>query len=201
MTQTIETLQTPAQDEYAIVATFSKQSLDVLTHIQSQISERLGDAVWLTPRAALHSTLMEIICDRDYGTVSRKEIFTSWYEEYNQTVSEILASLSPFEITFSELEVSQRAIIARLDNSDVFNDIRSQLLASIKLPNGTKMPPDITHCSLARFTKSVDLEDVQSKTSNIDVNFTENISYFQLLKDLGPPTFEPKLIQDYPLSA
>ncbi|HSX42668.1 MAG TPA: hypothetical protein VLF59_01125 [Candidatus Saccharimonadales bacterium] len=200
MTQTIETPQTPSHDEYAIVATFSEQSLDKLALIQDQLSERLGDVIWLTPRAALHSTLMEIICDRDYGRTPRKQIFTDWHNTYSLAMSETLAEIKPFELDFTQLEVSQRAIIARLADSRAFNDIRAKILSNIDLPEGTKLPPDITHCSLARFSKPVDLESVLHKTEDVQVHFTQKITGFSLLKDLGPPTFDPKLIQSYSLS-
>ena len=200
MAETIVSPRTPSQDEYGIVATFSESSLDALSIIQDSLTEHLGDSIWLTPRRALHCTLMEIICDRDYGNVPRKQIFDDWYKNYNQTVLETLAEIPLFDISFIKLEVSQRAIIARLTNSQVFNDIRAEILSRIRLPEGTKLPPDITHVSLARFNKSVDLVKVIDKTKDIKVNFSENLSNFQLLKDLGSPRFEPRLIQNYPLA-
>jgi len=196
MSNTIPTPQTPSFDEYSIVATFSEQSLDQLSAIQSQLVELLGDNIWLTPRRALHSTLMEIICDREYEK-PRKQLFDTWYEQYNHITAEVLAQLSPFDITFSELEFSQRAIIARLSDSTIFNGIRTRLLSKISLPNGTKLPPDITHISLARYNSVLPLEAVTKKTSSIKVNFTQHISNFKLLKELGPPAFQPTLIQEY----
>lgn len=200
MTNTIETPQTPSHDEYGIFATFSEQSLDQLVEIQDQLSECLGDAIWLTPRRALHSTLMEVICDKDYG-VPRKQLFDTWHAEHGDAVAKTFAELPPFDITFTELEISQRAIIVRLRDSEAFNDIRSRLLSRIVLPDGTKLPPDITHCSLARYTSSVNLEEIVDKTHAIRVDFTEHISSFKLLKDLGPPAFRPQTIQEYGLQA
>jgi hypothetical protein len=198
MTCTIETIQTPSEDECGIVATFSEQSLDQLTAIQAKLSERLGDSIWLTPRRALHSTLMEIICDREYS-VPRQVLFADCYKQYSRSVSEILAELPAFEITLNEIEVSARAIIVRSKNSDLFNTIRSKILSRTVLPDGTKMPPNITHCTLARFNRSVDLEMVIREIQHMQCDFTEHIVGFKLLKDLGPPTFEPKIIQEYSL--
>jgi hypothetical protein len=198
MTCTIETIQTPSEDECGIVATFSEQSLDQLTAIQAKLSERLGDSIWLTPRRALHSTLMEIICDREYS-VPRQVLFADWYKQYSRSVSEILAELPAFEITLNEIEVSARAITVRSKNSNLFNTIRSKILSRTVLPDGTKMPPNITHCTLARFNRSVDLEMVIREIQHMQCDFTEHIVGFKLLKDLGPPTFEPKIIQEYSL--
>ena len=200
MTKTTETLLTPSDDECGIVATFSEQSLDNLTEIQDKLSEYLGDSIWLTPRRALHSTLMEIICDVVYP-IPRHELFAKWYTQYCQSVSGILSEIPTFEINFSEIEVSERAIIVRSATSVSFNSIRSQLLSKIDLPTGTKLPPDITHCTLARYNHSMDLENVIASTRHLQCDFTERITAFKLLKDLGPPSFDPKPIQEYSLQA
>jgi hypothetical protein len=200
VTKTVITPQTASLDECGIVATFTKQSLDQLTIIQDQLSSCLGDTIWITPRRALHSTLMEVICDREY-TISRKELFAKWYTQYSQIVLETLADVPSFDLIFSELEFSPRAIIVRSASSEIFNNIRSKVLSRIKLPEGTKIPPDITHCSLARYSSGLDLAEVLDRTKTIKVNTTEHISSFSLHKDLGPPIFEPKLLQRYELRA
>lgn len=63
------------------------------------------------------------------------------------------------------------------------------------------MPPDITHCSLARFNKAVNLDSVITEIEDIKVNITEKITRFKLLRDLGPPSFTPKVIESYEMSA
>lgn len=198
MINTTPTPQKPSSDECGIVATFSDSSLDLLTSIQSQLVDCLGDAIWLTPRRALHSTFMEIVCDVDYK-LPRKQLFDDWYNQYNQVVIDRLAQTPAFAITFDQLEVSQKAIIARCSNPEIFNEIRSRLLTRIALPVGTKLPPDITHCSLARFDKSLPLQDVIDMTHKIEVSVTQHVTSFKLLKDLGPPTFQPKLLHKYTL--
>jgi hypothetical protein len=201
MTETIPTALTLSYDEYGIVTTFSEESLVALSTLQNQLAGILGDAIWLTPRRALHSTLMEIICDIDYGDTPRKQLFADWHEQFNQIVSKTIAALPPSEINFSELEVSPRAIIVRSTDPKIFNEIRSNLLAKMNLPHGTKMPPDITHCTVARYNTPLDMDDVIERTSELKVNFTEHIREFKLLKDLGPPTFDPKTIEEYVLRA
>lgn len=198
MTYTVETIQKPSEDECGIVATFSDQSLSQLTSIQDQLIESLGDAIWITPPKALHSTLIEIICDMDYPT-SRNELFTTWYKQYNHKVDKKVADLPSFNITFSEIEVSARAVIVKSATSEAFNSIRSEILSKMELPTGTKQPPDITHCTLARFSRILSIEEVTKLTQNIPCDITEMISSLKLMKDLGPPSFEPKTIQVYNL--
>jgi hypothetical protein len=199
MSETIITPQTPSDHEYAIVAQFNELTLECLTLIQEQLNDLLGDSIWLTPERALHSTLMEIICDRHYEGLSREQHFLNWFEQYDQTVGKVIADITPFDITFNQIEVSSRAIIVRTTNSQPFNDIRAKLLSQVDLPVGTKLPPDITHCSLARFNTVLDVEEVSRLVGAIAVGFTERISHFKLLSDLGPPHFDPRTIQTYKL--
>jgi hypothetical protein len=199
MSETIITPQTPSEHEYAIVARFSKALLEQLALVQEQLRNVLGDTIWLTPRNALHSTLMEIICDREYEDLSRERHFLNWFKQYDQKASEIIASIKPFDIRFTDLEISQRAIIVKASNSKKFNITRASLLSNIDLPRGTKQPPDITHCTLARFNEVLNVESVIGQTKTIAVDFTERVNNFKLLKDLGPPSFDPKTIQTYQL--
>src|SRR4051812_36532437 len=127
MPETIVTPLTPSEHEYNIVATFSEQTLDYLTAIQATLKDTLRDAIWLTPRQALHSTLMQIISDSDYQGLSRQKLFEDWHEHYNHPTSETIASFSPCSITFTELVVSQRAIIVKTAHSDSFNGFRAKL--------------------------------------------------------------------------
>lgn len=199
MSNTVITPQTPSEDEYAIVATFSNSSLKQIINIQQKLESLLGKVIWLTPPRALHSTLMEIICDTDYKILSRKQHFDNWLEKYNHVVAEILSKTSSFELSFSQIEVSQRAIILKSADSGNFNAIRSEILSRTTLPAETKLPPDITHCTVARFSEVLSLEEVRDKVEVIQINLHEHLKDFKLLKDLGPPTFAPKLIQTYEL--
>lgn len=197
--QTIVSPQIHSEDEHAIVVLLSSDSVQQAASIQNQLVQIFGDAVWLQQPSGLHSTLMEIICDADYKDMPRLEHFKQWYKNYNQTVKDILADIPPFTIHFDELFVSQRAIIMKASNTRAYNDTRKKLLSKISLPAGTKVPPEITHSTLARFNKTIQLEDVIRKVSNIRVDFIEPVTEFSLVKDLGPPDFNGTPLEVYPL--
>lgn len=197
--QTVVTPYVHSGDEHALVAQFDKRTESSIAQIQQQLVQLFGDALWLQRPPALHSTLMEIICNADYQGLTRKQYFTQWYESYNEIVKETLAATMPFDIRFSQLYVSERAIIIKTADSTPFNMIRKRLLAVTALPDGTKMPPEITHCSLARFNRRLDLEEVRRKTSTIPVDVTVHVASFSLVKDLGPPDFNGEPMEIYPL--
>jgi hypothetical protein len=197
--QTIITPYAHSQDEHAIVAQFDTHTQAKIARIQQHLVQLFGDALWLQRPPALHSTLMEIICNAEYQGLTRKEYFMQWYAAYNEVVAATLADTSPFDIQFTELYVSQRAIIIKTADSRPFNLIRERLLAVTSLPAGTKMPPSITHCSLARFNTPLDLAEVRSRTADIAVDIRAHVASFSLIRDLGPPDFNGKPMQIYSL--
>lgn len=186
-------------DEYNIVAMPSGESLEKITQLQSQLQNILGDAIWLMQPSCLHITVMEIICHADYGDKSRRELFEQWHKQYKDIVREVLAEQPQLTLHFSELVVSPGAIIIKTAESQQLNDIRAKLLSRIKLPEGTKIPPDITHCSIARYGKSIDLEQAQYATRELSVDLDLPVKQFKLMNDLVPPDFNPRCVETYNL--
>lgn len=198
----METIPTPpdhSEDEHSIVRLLSPDSTSQAKAIQNELRNLFGDAIWLQEPPSVHVTLMEIICDTEYVGKSRQQYFDEWYAAYNETVKDILSTIEPFGISFNELLVSPRAIIIKSLDSEALNGIREALLKRINLPPGTKIPPDITHSTLARFNIPIDLEEAKKLTSKISVNIHEHVSEFSLVRDLGPPNFNDKPTQVYPL--
>jgi len=177
----------------------SDETLKKVTALQAQLKRALGDAIWLTPPTCLHVTLMEIIWDADYKGKSRKKYFEQWYKQYGQVTKEVLASCSPITLHFTELIASPRAIIIKAENPEPLNTIRAKLLSRIELPKGTRLPPDIAHCSIARYNKSIDVQKVRALSKPID--FNESITQFKLMNDLVPPDFNPKCVEVYNLAS
>lgn len=200
MSNTVVSPLVHSPNEHSIAAMPDSRSVQKIVLIQKQLKSLLGDAIWLTPPNALHITLMEIICDTEYRGVSRQEHFMGWYKQYNAAVRETIARFKPIVATFNELHASQAAIIIKITDPTPFNTIREELLASTVLPAQTKMPPDIAHCTIARYSREVDLDIVRERTSALSANFDISIGEFKLMKDLGPD-FHPTDLQTYSLKA
>lgn len=186
-------------DEYNIVVMPSRELIQKIVQLQDQLKSRLGDAIWFMPPSSLHITVMEIICDIDYGNQSRKELFERWHQQYGEIVRAVLASCEPVTLHFSELVVSPGAIIIKTAESQQLNTIRAKLLSRIKLPKGTKIPPDITHCSIARYNKSIDLEQARQTAQDLSIECREPVDQLKLMTDLVPPDFSPNCLETYEL--
>lgn len=198
----METIATPkvlSESEHSIVSLLQGQCHEQAVAIQAQLKQLFGGTIWLQEPPALHITLMEIICDTDYGDRSRQRLFEQWYDQYNLAAREVLSTFAPFDVVFDELLVSQRAIIIKTKQSEELNKIRAALLSKIELPEGTKTPPDITHSTLARFSAPVNLELARAKVKDIPVEATQHITEFVLAKDLGPPIFNGVPMERYSL--
>jgi hypothetical protein len=200
MQKTVPTIQIHSKDEYNIVALFSEQSIKMIISFQEKLKTKLGDVIWLTPASILHATLMEVIWDTDYQNKTRHEYFLEWYDKYNQTTKDIINSFSPFRIIFNQLEVSPNAIIIKSSNPKKFNVIRNHLLQKTNLPKGTRLPPSIAHCTIARFNKQIDLRLIINEVKSLRVDLVEEIKEFALVKDLVPPAFNPVVIETYRLN-
>jgi hypothetical protein len=187
-------------DEYNIVAMPSPETVAVIGSIQRQLKGLFGDAIWLMQPRSLHITVMEIICNTDYKGQVRRHLFEQWYKQYHTVVAEVLASCQPLKLHFSELVVSPGAIIVKTQSSEQLNAVRNALLARIALPDGTKVPPDITHCSIARYSQSIDLDKAQRAAQHISVDADEMVDQFKLMNNLVPPDFNPNCLETYSLA-
>lgn len=200
MPKTIISPLVHSPEEHSIVAMPDDETIQKIVAIQTKLKSLLGDAIWLTPPHALHCTLMEIICDTEYTGLTRQEHFIQWYERYNDKTRQTIAQFPPIDVHFSEFYVSSAAIILKAGDSNQFNVVREALLSNTVLPQQTKMPPDITHCTIARYSEEIDLDDAKEKTRGIGADFRMLTSEFKLMKDLGPD-FHPSCLETYTLEA
>lgn len=198
MPNTVISPRIHSPDEHSIVIMPGSKSIEQIVKLQGTLKSILGDAIWLTPPQALHMTLMEIICDTHYEGLSRAEHFKQWYEGYNEIAENAIAQFQPILTTFNEVHANVGAIIIKTANAQPFNDIRAALLAKTVLPAQTKMPPDIAHCTIARYNQAVDIDEVAKLTRGLSIEFEERITEFRLMKDLGPD-FDPRVVEIYKL--
>lgn len=189
-----------SKDEHNIAILLSKAATQYVAALQEKLVQTFGDAIWLQQPPALHVTVMEIICDAEYRDKTRAEHFAQWYQKYNRIVHEVLSTCPPFDIMFDQLIVSQGAIIIKASDTSALNAIRVRLLERISLPEGTKQPPGITHCTLARYTRPINLDDATRLTGDTKVKLIEHVDHFSLIKDLGPPDFNGMPLDNYSLA-
>jgi hypothetical protein len=176
---------TAPDDDYLVVALLSKSAQQIITSLLGEFSPQLDGVIWPMPAASLHSTLCQIIQPKPYAE-DKAALYRNNYHHYEAVLEEVLSQIKPIEIVFNVIEVSPQAIIVRGEDGGVCNQIRAQLVEKFPLPKETKLPPDIVHSSIARFTKEVDLEEVRAVVEGRNINFTETVREFQLLRHTSP---------------
>ncbi len=199
----IETAPAPYINEPAIgylyVALLSKSAQEKISKLLQAMHAELPDVIWPMPPEALHLTLCEVIQARKPYSEDKETLFKRREQEYLTGAADALSTVSPFTVRIDQIEVSPEAIIVRSRDGTAFNDIRAKLLGHISLPDETKRPPDIIHSSIARYTRSVDIEAVRAVATRQALSFNEPITEFKLLKTLVPPLLQYEEIASFPL--
>jgi 2'-5' RNA ligase len=198
--KTIITLPNHSEYEHSIVKLLDGGCLEHSVSIQQELKAIFGDAIWLQEPPSLHITLMEIIADADYGNYSREVLFKQWYKAYSDVLQNILYSYKPLNVLFEEILVSKRAIIIKTKQSEQLNDIRAKILEQVELPLGTRTPPNITHSTLARFLRIINVDEARKAIRHLKINEYQTIHEFSLVADLGPPNFNNVPTTIYPLN-
>ncbi len=183
---------------YVLLALLSQKTRSKLTELLSNLNTELPNMLWLMPAEQMHITLCEIIQPKNYS-VDKDVLYASRKDEYEDAIGNILSSISSFNVTFDILEASTKAIITRCSNTNTFNSIRSQLMKNIQFPSETKLPPDITHSSIARYLKKIDLELVQNGLQNHTLSLDEEVTEFKLLRNTVYPLQNYEIIKSYSL--
>lgn len=185
---------------YTIALIASIQLQDQVSVLQDEILSNLGSSVWVTPANGLHATLLEIIQTKDYEEDTKDRLFKKHEQEYRTLPKRIITGFQQQTVLFDTIEASQNAIIIRASDSSFLNSLRKELNESVRLPNETKDPPDITHSTIARFSEEVDLSRVQELIASLEFEHQETVEKFHLVTDLVPPDFNYKTLEVFPLS-
>ncbi len=184
----------------AVVSLLSRTAQEAIVRLQGQLSEQLGDALWLMPPTSLHTTLCEIIQPKPYEQ-DKHLLYEKNHAEYEAVLAEVLSHYPPIRVAFDTLEVSPQAIIILGNDNGIFNKIRAELIEYLPFPKETKKPPDVVHSSIARFTKEVDIEKVRAVAKQLNVNFTEVVQEFQFMYPVWPHLFHYDVVSRYGLAS
>lgn len=138
---------------------------------------------WLSPLA-------------DYGR-DKDRIFTEIFNRYDEVLSELLSSIPAQTINFNQLKVGPSAVFAKGKDNGDFEKIRVAFLKKIKLLPGTKLPPKIVHFTIARFKKAIDLAAVERFISSQQLELSQPVKSFRLIREAKAPIVEYEIIKNY----
>lgn len=184
------------ENDCIVVAFISKKFQQKINQLLKSLENKLGNIIWPMPSNALHITLMGIIEPKPY--IENKAKLLKNLPHYEKVLLKVL-DIGPITIYFDTIEVSPQAIIVKGHDDGTFNHVRKKLVEKLPLPNETNLPPNIVHCTIARFTKKVDIEEVKEIVSKFNINFVETIDEFQLLIETAPHIVNFQVAHKYQL--
>lgn len=184
---------------YMLNAGISEENQQKVAAINKLIKDRFGDIILDQPGSSLHITLMDWVAplvryERDWDTLF-KEIFPL----YDKMLSELTNKTYAYNVTFDTIKVSPAAIFVQGHDDGQFQSLRDGFTNEIDLIPGTKQPPKIVHCTIARFDAEVNVSEIREFVESMSVRFEQPISGFRLIHEVEMPMLSYDVLKTYPL--
>lgn len=186
---------------YMLNSALAEPNQSKVQDIQNQLSGHFGDVIWNAPKESLHITLMDWLAPPiDYGR-PKDELFREIYPEYDKTLTQILDGVKAINVNFNKILAGPAAIFAVGEDDGRYATIRKKFMDSVELLPNTKLPPQIIHFTVARFTDSVPLKPIQDLLATQPINISQTVSEFRLVREEVDPMLSFKVIKQYQLGS
>lgn len=186
---------------YCLNTGFSDENQQLLDHIMQDIRSSFGEVLFCPPRTSLHITLIDWITPLvDYDGQDKDALFKQIQPTYDAVMANILSNIPPITVHFTEIHTSPNTIYIVGRDSGEFQIIRERFLSKVSLLPGTKLPPNIVHSSLARYTQAIDLEPVNQFLASRTIDFTQRVDDFRLTHSTREPLLEFEVLKRFKLT-
>jgi hypothetical protein len=184
---------------YGVGSYLSQDSQRIITSLLAELTKELPDVLWMPPLKDLHITLFEVVVSLAEYDEDRDELYEKHRPAIEHELERLLARMEPITVNFNQLQASEAAIIVRGTDDGRIQTIRDRIVSKGLLPHMTKLPPDIIHSTIARYTKAVDVDHVQEVLRHHSIDFKETIREFKLEKATGALMEGVETLKVYPL--
>lgn len=156
-------------DGYIIIAPLSAASRAALESLQDQMAAKLpADSLWLPRGEQLHITFAHIISPE-----TEHPDRPALYRKLGPQVLEILGRMVPTDLDIAlelaAVEAFPAAIIAKWRDDGTYARLRERLMQEFTPPQGSRLPPQIIHTTLARFRQEVPMQAVQDAVAALQL--------------------------------
>lgn len=181
-------------------AEFSDENAQQLVELINKLQVEFGGAVYGMPRPSLHITLLDWIAPLvDYDGQDKGALFARVRPTYDKVMADILSEVGPIRVHFDTIQVAPTTIIVVGHDDGQFQSIRDQFVQRVDLLPGTKLPPQIIHSSIARFTKPIELGPVAELIQSQKVDFVQQVDAFRLVHTRQEPMLDFEVLKRYEL--
>jgi len=167
--------------------------------LNEKIKTKFGEVILAQPGGALHITLMDWVAPLVNYIDDWDELFAKIFTTNDKVLSRQLENLHSFDIIFDTIRVSPAAIFIQGHDNGQFRRVRDDFVEEVGLPPGTKQPPRIVHCTIARFDKAVDLGPIKEYVETLNTNFIQRVEAFRLVREVEMPMLSYEVIKNYTL--
>lgn len=185
---------------YVLNTELGEEGLEAVHKVQQALQESFPDSFLVAPDSALHITLMDWIAPLVSYEEDKDELFERNFASYDATLDGVVKNQKPITVRFNQVWLSPDAVFVVGQDNGSYSRIRSEFLDQEKLIPGTKLPPQIIHSTIARFTKTVSMDEVRKVLSENPVDFTQEIDHFRLIKESRIPMLEFEEVKRYELT-
>lgn len=184
---------------YMLNAGLNSENQQIIANINAEIKNKFGHIILEQPGSALHITLMDWVAPLVQYEETWDALFERMFPVYDENLSELTSKIGAFTVVFDTIEVSPAAIFIQGHDNGEFDSIRNGFTDKIALLPGTKQPPKIIHCTIARFDAKVDIAPIEEFVNTLSLNFMQPIESFRLVHETEMPMLSYEVLKSYPL--
>jgi len=184
---------------YMLNAGLSKENQQKVAAINLQLKQEFGDVILDQPGSALHVTLMDWVAPLVTYEKDHDALFKEVFDTYDNVLSSLAGNTKIFNVTFDTIRCSPAAIFIQGHDDGQFQSLRDGFTNQIELVAGTKQPPKIVHCTIARFDAAVDINQIKQFVETLSIHFQQPVHDFRLVHEVEMPMLSYETLKIYPL--
>lgn len=148
----------------------------------------IGPGLLRCPLSSLHVSLVSFLFVREEYEVSKELLWARHGEGWSAGLGEIVARLSPFQIWFTSVSVTDTAVIALAEQSPEIEALRAGV-SSLRAETGLHSPqPSIVHSTLLRYgTTTFDWAHLVADASKVTLSTSTPVTSVVVSKELVYP--------------
>jgi hypothetical protein len=184
---------------YMLNVGLSEVNQQKIAGINRAIKDKFGDVILAQSSDALHITLLDWVAPLvEYGR-DRDVLFEEVFPLYDKVLAGLTSQTAAFNIIFDTIKVSSAAIFIQGHDEGQFQSLRDGFVREAGLIPGTKQPPTIVHCTIARFDAEVGIDEIRKFVESMSIHLEQPITGFRLVHETDMPMVSFDLLKTYSL--
>ena len=165
--------------------------------IQQMLGDQLGSQLWVQPQESLHVTLFDFIAPKVEYDTPHKKLFDALAGDIDEVMSQLAHEFKQFELQLTLLKFSAGAIYLEGYDDGSIASIRKRFLELFALDAKTKRPPQIIHSTIARFTDSIDIDNIQATVERQVDQIIIPVRSLRLVHEQRIPMLQYETLKEY----